>query len=430
MTDSEATKNKRVWIIGAGAAGLAAARRLTDAGWDVGILEARNRIGGRIYDHTLAKYPVAMGATWLHNGAENPLVTLMEKAGFDVDMAPSGPMSILYGSQHLEPSLVRRHRGRLRKAMWYWHRRMDELEPSQDMASAISQYVLNKHGEELDPLIWECHRDYVAAVEGADPEDLSLYHLLANDVDLDNRLPRKGIGGFMGVVAQDLDIRLETEVTEIQWHKNAVEVGTNKGTFVAEQVIVTVPLGVLKAGKLKFSPELPQEKLEAISRHGMGLLNKVILAYDSPFWESTPGSWVLFDEKVPEPYSFTTYAHPDQPLLTVFFGGERAWRLEEFSDEVIGQMLTERLRTCFGEEISLPIAVHVTRWGSDPFSLGGYSHLSTQAQGNEMSILAQPVERRLFFAGEATIPRYYATVHGAWLSGEREAERMVAEAKS
>ena len=203
----------------------------------------------------------------------------------------------------------------------------------------------------------------------------------------------------------------------------------------ADAVLVTVPLGVLKDGAMKFDPPLPGWKSAAIERLGFGLLNKVILCFDTAFWTSkfdTFGCCSPPSGIVGELYMFWNFMPTTgQPILLALNAGEAAKESEQHSDEAVVAKAIAVLRNVFGvAAVPEPVHAHVTRWRQDEFARGSYSYVSVNASGDDYDELAKPITLegattpQLFFAGEHTNRNYPATVHGAMLSGLREAGRI------
>ena len=211
-------------------------------------------------------------------------------------------------------------------------------------------------------------------------------------------------------------------VERIEHGPAGVRVLTQRGAFAADRAIITLPLGVLKSGQVEFSPPLPTKKIDALRRLGMGVLDKLILRFPACFWPresewlehagERTGEWALF---------FNLFKHIGQPVLVAFNSGRFARALEEAPDHQIVEQCLAVLRTMFGPAVPSPESWLVTRWASDPFSLGSYTYVPAGGSGADMDALAEPVGGRLHFAGEATSRAQYATVQGAFFSGFRAA---------
>jgi len=192
-------------------------------------------------------------------------------------------------------------------------------------------------------------------------------------------------------------------------------------------VLVTLPLGVLQAGSVRFTPVLPSAKQEAINKLGMGVLNKCYLRFAEAFWpedvdwlEYIPtkrGEWT-------EWVSFTQAAK--WPILLGFNAADHGREIEALSDPQIVSSAMQTLRTIFGADIPDPVDYQITRWASDPFALGSYSFNPVGTNPRMRTTLARPINNRLFFAGEATEQNHFSTAHGAYLSGLRAAKEMAA----
>ena len=199
----------------------------------------------------------------------------------------------------------------------------------------------------------------------------------------------------------------------------AVQLDTSHGPVTADRVIVTVPLGVLKAQTIAFDPPLPETKRRAIERLGFGLLNKVVLAFEEPFWPESPDMLGLVGPQQPVADLVNGLMFADTPLLVGLRGGAAARSREELSDQdAIGEVLTAL-------DAPEPTGALVTRWASDPYARGSYSFLAVGSSPADLRALAEPASERLLFAGEATQEDFFATVHGAYMSGIREADRIL-----
>jgi len=229
-------------------------------------------------------------------------------------------------------------------------------------------------------------------------------------------------------LADNQNISLNTIVKCIKYDGNDIKLETNKGNFKADAVIVTVPLGVLQNEQIKFIPGLPDEKVLAIKNLKMSQLNKIGLLFPRQFW---PADIVKIGYDA-DPLSvvplFFNYAYYfDKPILLGAVSGAAAIELERAGKDVFLERTMSTLRKLFGNDIPDPLKVITTNWCSDPFSNGSYSYIPVGASGKEYDILAEPIDNKLFFAGEATYRTCHSTVQGAYQSGLREAMRIMQE---
>lgn len=429
-------------MIGAGIAGLAAARELAAQGFQVTVLEGRQRIGGRIWTDRSFSTPVELGAASIEIQRRNPLTPLARQ--WQIAAKPLRYESVkLYDSagarwsendvekiaDRLE-AVVNRERRRAKADMLARPARSAGQPPAAGPLSVADAIVQHGLAGPLDTALGRA-RQWAAAVQaceyGAELRDLSLAWFDDDyEADWDDLLVTGGFDRLIERLAAGLDIRLGCEVGRIEHDSRAVRVESSLGTFAADRVLVTLPLGVLKAGQVDFVPALPQTKLAAIERLEMGLLNKVVLQYAERFWPAevdvlgfasrTPGMFPQFINLFPA---------TGLPILVATVAGDYARALEPMNDDQVVARAQHALRTMFASKtVPEPVASRVTRWASDRWSRGSYSYVPVRASGADYETLAEPVGERLFFAGEATHREYPATAHGAYLSGLREAARI------
>jgi len=220
-------------------------------------------------------------------------------------------------------------------------------------------------------------------------------------------------------------IHFNTNVLKVCHDKSGITVITEQEEFTAEKAIITIPLGVLKKGSILFEPDLPENKKSAIQKLQMGILNSVVLKFPKIFWP-TNYSGMYFTCPELDFRCFTNLNYLQQePIITGRVSGDQAQMLEALDDKKLVEKAMFGLRKAFGHTIPEPSQYLITRWGKNPFSYGSYSYIPIGATGTECDVLAEPIGNRLFFAGEATHREYPATTHGAYLSGIREAERVI-----
>ena len=243
----------------------------------------------------------------------------------------------------------------------------------------------------------------------------------------DDLLLRHGYDGILDELRHRIEIRPGHEVTAIHHGGGGeVRVATSRGELTAPHVVVTLPIGVLKARAVAFDPPLPAPHLEAIARLGSGLLDKLYLRFPKVFW---PEDVEVFG-RIAKPHGdfasvINYHAYLGAPVLMWLHAGSAARRAEAKTDRELVAGAMTALRQMFGDVVE-PEAWRATRWNADPFALGSYSYLPPGATRRHRIALGAPVRNRLFFAGEATEPDFPATVRGAYVSGRREAARILA----
>ncbi|MCB0009096.1 MAG: FAD-dependent oxidoreductase, partial [Anaerolineales bacterium] len=240
-----------------------------------------------------------------------------------------------------------------------------------------------------------------------------------------------GYNGITDRLAAGLNIRTGIIVESIQYDEAGVTVGSSAGTFTARQLILTVPLSLLQAGAINFTPALAPAKQGAIQRIGYGHYEKLALRFDRFYWPREKNRFnYLPDEENPLFTGWLNLGHfSGVPIIVVYHSGSRALRTNEWSDETLIRKALAVMGRLFGQEygpIPWPEAYLRTEWAADPLARGSYSFDKVGQQPGDRAALAAPVGNRLFFAGEATHPHYYATVHGAYESGIRAARELLA----
>lgn len=536
---------RSVVIVGAGIAGIAAARVLKDKGFHVVVLEARGRLGGRIATDWSMGSPVELGACFIHGSFGNPLALVAREAGMRT-YVPSDVDNLFYSNGVRVSSAEDEEAEEIWRAMTNRAERLAEnvlQKRARDMSLGallrkLSKTLQHRSSKQVEQLLsW--HASNLEMACAADLDDLSAIHY---DMDVNygfsgpHEIVRDGYSSIVHALAQNVDVRLNTVVKAVynectvthndppthkdidflakyinepqrrsaqarvngggdgvvdakektgsgttkqvryldkasngrsvegrsQWFgwvdtptasNSAVRVVTEDGLdFAAEWCIITVPLGVLQSGDIKFDPPLPRWKQESVERIGFGVVNKVVLRFDSAFWvredgrpagatngasgDGTKISDTSDDDgtdyigRVADKHGvFTMFLSmvrvTGAPILVGITAGKFAEFVEGRGDDEVAGMAVEALTAMYGpERVGRLVDWRVTRWASDRFSRGSYSYARVGSTPTDYLRMATPVERVLF-AGEATYRKHPATAHGAFMSGVREASRII-----
>lgn len=390
-----------VLIIGAGAAGISAARACAARGLSCVILEAGPRPGGRALTCHALGAPLDLGATWLHDADTNPLTAFATDA---IDHDTVRERHFWMGERWATPAEIRAHR-------LAEHAFFDALDAAADGPDRAVGEVAPSGG------FWDATvRHWQGAqIQAREVELLSLHDQIENDLEGPNLLPRTGIGTLLVGLAEGLPIRLETPVESLDWSGPGVVAHGGFGTIRAGAAIVTVSTGVLAAGAIRFTPELPARHAQAVEDLPMGLLTKFGFRCRErlgigPFH----GIRARVTDTNPRPMSWVLWPFGADHLFG-FVGGARAWELSAQGPAATEAAARAEFAAIFGAG-HLGAAM-VSDWGENPRFLGSYSQARPGALAAR-SVLAEPLGR-LCFAGEATHRGLAGTLAGAWLEGER-----------
>lgn len=397
----------QVLVIGAGAAGLAAAAQLTRAGRSVLLVEARDRIGGRCETRHLpgVPAPVELGAEFIH-GKPKATFELLHRSGIPAVDSTRTQLML--------------DRGRLRPVNAFDEaRRAVRRKPKG--ADVSFREFLGK--QRLPRLTRKLATMMVQGFDAADPGEASARDIAeewsAAGLGASQPRPQGGYGPLLESLSGSLGLRLRSVVREVRWTRGAVEARGDGWSANAAKAVITLPLGVMHAGSVRFTPRLDKD----LGKLASGPVIRVAMAFAEPFWEEThPGVAFFHNPEAPFP-TFWTPLPMHAPLITAWAGGPKAARLTGLPEK---RLLAEAL-ACVRRVLETqrkPEAFLVHDWQADPYARGGYSYVRVGGQGAREA-LARPVEDTLFFAGEATAVEDSGTVGGALASGMRAAREIL-----
>ncbi|NBN78321.1 NAD(P)-binding protein [Microvirga tunisiensis] len=419
---AEARPRRKVLVLGAGVAGLMAARVLHDAGQDVTVLEARQRIGGRVHTERMKGLVLERGAGWVHGLSGNPLTGLARQAG--VKLRPTSYDTALA----LDAAGVEIPAARYAAAEAELERMMRQIDGWHDGPAGRSLLSdLRRAGlsEASPPLLTSLLRIEIAGDLAADPDALD-----AGTHDDDALLAggdhwvEGGYDQIIRLIALGLDIRLGERARVLQAGRDRVDVITETGAHSADQVVVALPLAVLRAGDLRFEPGLGVRRQQAMERVGTGTLFKLAV----PVADRLPAVDAILPA-APELAPWTAlYPLPQapEPAIMLVAGGREAEALERLSPEAARAAADALLRRLKLPGVAADRTWHMqSDWGLDPLARGSYSFPGIGAGAADFAALAAPAGDPVVFAGEHCLFGHQATVHGALMSGETAARTLL-----
>jgi len=401
-----------VAIIGGGAAGIAAGRRLHEASIDCLMIEARPRLGGRAWTvRDSSGFALDLGCGWLHSADRNPWVKVAEDQGFTIDKTPPPwtrpalAVGFSLADQRDFSDAMDKFRERVDAAA---AKKADvpavaSLEPGcrwNDLIVAIGTYI---SGTELS---------HISARDFANYEDTGV-----------NWRVVEGYGAAIAAAGDGLPVAFDSPVRRIDHSGKRLKIETMKGVIAANQAIVTLPSTVLAESEQLFTPALP-EKVRAARGLPLGLANKLFMSLERSE-EFEPGTRLFghTDRTATASYHLRPFG---QPLIEAYFGGSHAAALEAEGERGFFDFAVAELTALLGSEFARRLKpIHVHRWGADPFARGSYSY-ALPGKADCRSVLADPVDGRLFFAGEACSKGDFSTAHGGFLTGVAAADQVIA----
>ena len=419
--DNPEPKGKNIVVVGAGISGLAAAKKLQANGFEVLVLEAQEKVGGRLCTNRSLGVAFDEGASWIHGLNGNPLTGLAEEAGmttFEVD-----------DDSFLSYDLG----GVLRTDAQYddtedeFYAILENLYNSGNASQSFEEVFNNLYPAYANDRLWKFLLSAFLTFDTGDLSNLSsLYYYEGEEFGSQESIATNGYDTLAMYLANGLSVQLNQKVTKIDYTEQKLKV-THNGTLTeADYVLVTVPLGVLKAEIIEFLPALLPEKQNAIEKVGMNCVNKFFLIWDTVFWDDE--QYISYTPDIPDKFNYFVNInkfHPAVNALLTFAYADYGRQTESMTDNEIIEEIMVHLRDIYGNDIPNPTNLLRTKWQTNEYSFGSYSYTAVETEMEFFDDLAKSIDNRLFFAGEHTHRVYFSTAHGAYLSGLREADKII-----
>jgi monoamine oxidase len=415
---------KTVLIIGAGIAGLAAAKKLKDKGFTVIVLESQEKIGGRLRTDRSLGIAFDEGASWIHGPNGNPITKLASQAGANTYLTDDDNLAVFdnNGTAYSETFLDSQYT-EFENAL---NAVLDAGTKRQSFQTIFNSLYPTKANNRLWKYMLSAYLEFDT---GGDISKLSSKHFYDDEAFRGkDAIVTNGYDKVANLLGQGLDIRLNSRVTEINYTATKSLVKVNGNSIEADYVIVSVPLGVLKNNSISFQPSLPALKLSAIQNIQMGNVNKFLFIWDTPFWD-TKIQYIGYTPDTKGKFNYFMNMMKFLPTingLMTFAFGNYATVTETMTDEQINSEVMAQLKTIYGNSIPNPTTMLRTKWGQNINTFGAYSFATNGTTSADFDTMAREINNKLFFAGEHTERDYRGTVHGAYLSGIREADKIIA----
>lgn len=425
-----ASEKKKVIVVGAGAAGAMAANTLHQNGYEVIVLEARNRVGGRISTNLDWGVSLELGANWISYASDptNLVTPLVDKVGLKTSRTSYSNVKIFDLSGNKISKIGTGLTGiRTENRVYKFFENKDVANEDLAWGHAIDSVMNYESGSNAKKARLDILKLGNSVSAGSDSYGISGYGYGTYDADQkdDEQLVLNGYNRIIKHLLNDIEVRLNQKVVEVEDHGEEVSVTSENNKYVADFLIITVPVSLLQQKKIRFVPELPESKQISFDKMPMGLFNKAFMEFSEKFWQGDP-HFFAFQKKVLKNSGivFNYHAYSANPILVAFHVGESGKWLENNSNAEIKKHWQEIFAKAYpGKNIEFA-KLMTSKWFQDPFAKGSYSSIGIGTSATDVQNMARPVGR-IHFAGEATSYHGHGYVHGAMESGLREAKRIM-----
>lgn len=420
--DGQKTNSKTVIVVGAGISGLAAAKKLKENGFNVIVLEAQSKVGGRLKTNRSLGVAFDEGASWIHGTAGNPITSLAQQAGMNTAFTDDESIlaydigGVLHSDSNFSDTEDK------------FYTVLETLKNNGSSTKSFETVFNELYPTYCNDRLWKFFLSTYLTFDTGDLNMLSsLLYNEGEEFGGEELISVNGYDTIPSYLAIGLNVQLNQKVTKIDYSNTKILVSHNGTVTEADYVLVTVPLGVLKANKIDFVPSLPNTKQNAIQKVGVNCVNKFLLTWETAFWDDE--QYICYTPDIKDKFNYFVNVKKYQSTvnaLMTFAYADKARQTENMTDQQIIEEIMTHLRDIYGNNIPYPKNILRTKWQTNEYSYGSYSYTAVGTEMRHFDDLAEEIDDKIFFAGEHTEIDYFSTAHGAYLSGIREADKIIA----
>lgn len=419
--DKKQPNGKTVVVVGAGISGLIAAKKLKENGFNVIIFEAQNKVGGRMKSNRSLGIAFDEGASWIHGIDGNPITSLAQLSGMNTfETIDESRKSYDIGNAFRPDTTFDDAEDELYEIL-------NSMMNSGNATQSFETVFNNLYPAKASDRLWKFLLSTYVTFDTGDLNNVSsLLYNEGKEFGGGEKIATNGFDTITNYLAIGLNIQVNQRVSKIDYSDTKVKITHNGSITNSDYVLVTVPLGVLKSNVIDFIPTLPATKQNAIQKVGMNCINKFLLTWDNAFWDNV--QYITYTPETKDKFNYFVNVkkfHPNINALMTFAYADYARQTETMTDPQIKEEIMMHLRDIYGNSIPNPTNLLRTKWQANENSFGSYSYTAVGTEMQHFVDLAQEVNDKLFFAGEHTELDYFSTVHGAYFSGIREANKII-----